>query len=86
MSLLLITERFFSVKIDLKYATDDNFTGAAIYSKALCYLHPDALECLKTAIHLAKELGYTIKIWDAFRPTEAQEQLWAHTPDINEKK
>lgn len=83
MSLIQITEKSHNLILDLKYATSDNFTGAPIYSKALCYLHPDGLKCLEIALHLAKEAGYSIKIWDAYRPSEAQWKLWEHTPDPN---
>jgi len=83
MPLIKITEQDFDVILDLKYATSDNFTGKPVYKKVLCYLHPDGINCLKKAISLAKELGYQLKIWDAFRPSEAQWKLWDHTPDPN---
>ena len=81
MSLVKITEAEFDVVLDIKYATSDNFTGKPIYKKPLCYIHPDGAECLKKAVSLAKELGYRIKIWDTFRPSEAQWIMWEHTPD-----
>ncbi len=77
-----ITEAAYGVKIDLKYATADNFTGKAVYTKnARCFLHEDAAEKLKTAIALADTQGYRFLIFDAFRPSEAQWKLWGHTPD-----
>ena len=44
-------------------------------------LHADAAKCLRKLITLAAGTGYRIKIFDAYRPQEAQEKLWAHTPD-----
>ena len=32
---------------------------------------------------MAKKLNLKLKIYDAFRPTEAQWKLWEHTPDEN---
>lgn len=81
MSLISITEANYPIKIDLKYATADNFTGKPVYQQALCFLHKEAITPLKKAIEIAHQLGYTLKIWDAYRPTEAQEALWAHTPN-----
>jgi len=81
MALLPITAASHDVEIDLRYATSDNFTGQPVYSRAACWLHPDALACLETAIGLAKEQGLRFRIFDAFRPQEAQRKLWAHTPD-----
>ena len=80
--LVEITEREYSVAIDLKYATADNFTGAPVYQKnARCFLHQEAAEKLRTAIRLADAQGYKFLIFDAYRPTEAQWKLWDHTPD-----
>ena len=33
------------------------------------------------AVELAAQLNLRIKVFDAFRPTEAQWKLWNHTPD-----
>ena len=71
----------FDVECDLKYATADNFTGKAVYRAALCYLHPDAARALRGAIALAAPLGLGFIVYDAFRPSEAQQKLWEHTPD-----
>ena len=71
----------YDVLIDIRYATDRNFTGKPVYGRGACYLHPEAAVCLKEAIRLAEVIGYRIKIFDAYRPTEAQWKLWEHTPD-----
>lgn len=82
MSLVEITPESYDVRIDLKYATADNFTGKRVYQKnAKCYLHVDAAAALKRAVALAKTQGYRLLILDAFRPSEAQWKLWEHTPD-----
>lgn len=71
----------FDVDISIAYATNDNFTGVPVYSRAGCYLHPEAADALQRAIARAARLGYRIKVFDAYRPTEAQWRLWNHTPD-----
>src|SRR5580693_7158060 len=81
MKLIDISSPDFDVKIDIKYATNDNFTGKPVYTRAGCYLHPQAAECLSKAITLARPLGMGFLIFDAFRPSEAQWKLWEHTPD-----
>lgn len=73
----------FDVELDLRYASSDNFTHAPIYKSAKAYLAPDAAKALKKAIELAASIGYRFKIFDAFRPQEAQAKLWDHTPDPN---
>jgi len=84
MKLVEITPQTHPVRIDLKYATADNFTGKPVYAgDARCYLNPHALGKLETAIKLADAQGYLFLIFDAYRPTEAQWKLWEHTPDPN---
>ena len=79
--LVEITEAGSGVEIDLLYATADNLTGSPIYRRAACYLHPDTAELLARAVELAAPLGYRLKIYDAFRPAEAQWVLWRYLPD-----
>jgi len=82
MDLIPISEADFNIKIDPKYATNDNFTGKAVYrATAKCYLHKEAAECLKKAVAIALPLGLKLLIFDAYRPSEAQWKLWEHTPD-----
>ena len=81
MSLVRISPPEFDVILEIAYATSNNFTGAPVYKKPDCYLHSVAAEHLRNAISYAKGMGYKLKIFDAYRPTEAQFALWEHTPD-----
>ena len=81
MALVEITPETHKVQIRLAYASSDNFTGRPIYARADCYLHADAEVLLRRAIELAAGIGLGILIFDAFRPSEAQWQLWNHRPD-----
>lgn len=71
----------FAVTLDIAYATARNITGKPVYRRPGCYLHPDAAEKLSRAIALAKPLGLSLKVFDAYRPTEAQWMLWNAKPD-----
>ncbi|MET4695054.1 D-alanyl-D-alanine dipeptidase [Endozoicomonas lisbonensis] len=79
--LVAITPETHDVTLSIAYASRDNFTGKAIYKKPLCYLHQDAVAGLEKAIDILSPLGLKLKIWDAFRPQEAQQLLFDHTPD-----
>lgn len=81
MTLIEIAPPDFDVALEIAYASPDNFTGKPVYARAGCYLHADAAKCLATAIALASAQGLRLKIFDAFRPSEAQWVLWEHTPD-----
>ena len=80
-SLVRVTPQSHDVVIELIYASDSNFTGRVIYDHPSCFLHPNAEACLRKAVTAARSLGFRLKIFDAFRPQEAQEALWAFAPD-----
>ncbi len=81
MLLVEIAPPAYPVELDIAYATDRNFTGRPIYRRAGCFLNPEAAGLLARAIDLAGRLGYRLKVFDAYRPTEAAWALWNHTPD-----
>ena len=81
MTLLEITPESHGVVLDIAYATPRNFTGKPVYARPGCYLHADAAAKLAQAVTLAKALGLRLKIFDAFRPSEAQWVLWNFRPD-----
>lgn len=81
MPLVPIDRPDYEVEIDLRYATDRNFTGRPVYARALPLLHQDAAAGLRRAIGLARSLGLRLKLFDLYRPPEAQWKLWHHTPD-----
>jgi D-alanyl-D-alanine dipeptidase len=79
--LIEIAPPAYDVLLELAYATPRNFTGKPIYRRASCFLNPEAAELLSRAAGLAAALGLKLKIFDAFRPAEAQWVMWNHTPD-----
>jgi len=81
MTLVEIAAPAFDVDFRIAYATADNFTGDPVYARAACYLHRDAADALQRAVELAAVHGLRLRIFDAFRPSEAQWVLWNHTPD-----
>lgn len=81
MALVPIRKPDYDVEIALAYATPANVTGKPVYSHARCYLHEEAAAALSRAIALAAPLGLRFKLFDAFRPTEAQWMLWNARPD-----
>jgi D-alanyl-D-alanine dipeptidase len=83
MPLVAIAPPDYPVLIDLRYATEDNITGKPVYGRQAAFLNEEAAEALSRAIALAAQLGYRFRIFDAFRPSEAQWVLWNHNPDPN---
>ena len=81
MTLIPIAPPAFDVELALAYATPDNVTGRPIYRHPRAYLHADAAAALARAVALARPLGCRLRIFDAYRPTEAQWVLWRAFPD-----
>ena len=50
------------------FATKDNLTGVSLYERDICLLQEATLAKLKKAQELFAIDGYTIKIYDAYRP------------------
>ena len=73
-----IKEYISGIKYDIKYATTDNFAKKKMYESQEQYLklQYQAIKKLKKAEELAQSQWLSIKIWDAYRPAEAQEALW----------
>ena len=69
------------IRVDLKYAGEDNFTGQVIYEFSTAYLRYGTAEKLAAVQEDLKELGLGLMIWDAFRPVTAQHRLWEVCPD-----
>ena len=81
MALVPVAPPDFDVEPAIAYATGENFTGRPVYARAACWLHADAAAALRRAIDLAGRQGLRFRLFDAFRPQEAQWVLWRHTPD-----
>lgn len=68
------------IYVELKYATPDNFTGHVIYNFTDPWLRYSSVQKLATAQSILREQGYSLVIWDAFRPHAAQHKLWEVYP------
>ena len=66
---------------ELRYATENNFTGQVIYDFEDVYLRWGTVKKLMLVSQDLEELGLYIKIWDGFRPVSAQFVLWEVCPD-----
>ncbi|BBK45257.1 D-alanyl-D-alanine dipeptidase [Allostella vacuolata] len=67
--------------VSLAYGTPDNLSGRPIYRNPICLLQTDAAEKLLRATGLARAIGLRLKVFDAYRPPEAQWRLWEACPD-----
>lgn len=80
---VLVNKYIPDIYVELMYATDNNFTGVRIYDFTDAYLRYGTVKKLANVQKELKEQGYSLKIWDAYRPFEAQQKLWEVYLDPN---
>ena len=80
---VLVKKYMPDIYVELMYATENNFTGVRIYDFTDAYLRYGTVKKLANVQKELKEQGYNLKIWDAYRPFEAQQKLWEVYPDPN---
>lgn len=69
--LINLEEHIPGIVLDIRYATDNNFTGEVIYNLPKAYARKPVADALKKAQADLKELGLGIKVFDAYRPYKA---------------
>lgn len=71
-----------SVRVELRYATPDNFMHRAVYPKiARCYLRVPVAAKLQAVQRELQGLGLGLKLFDCYRPLSVQKILWQVMPD-----
>jgi zinc D-Ala-D-Ala dipeptidase len=77
------------VKIDLRYATTQNFMSKDVYGDfRVAFLHREAAAMLARAVQALRRdhPGYCLLIFDALRPRSAQRVLWDHVKGTDEER
>lgn len=67
-------------KLDIRYATLNNFTGRAVYSEPRALLVSAAADYLVQAATAFRQKGLGIWVWDAYRPLSVTQLFWELTP------
>lgn len=70
-----------SIRLDIRYATANNFTKSKIYDCPRCLLRPDAAAAIVKANAALKAKGYSLKMFDCYRPRPYQQRLWDKVPN-----
>lgn len=80
--LVNIQELDSTILVDVRYATENNFTGQKLYETNKVYLIKEASESLvKVNQYLKKKYNLRLKIFDGYRPLSVQKKMWAIMPD-----
>ncbi len=78
---VLIADYIPTAKLEIAYATENNFTGQKIYTFSETYLRYGTVKKLLQASQELEKSGMGLIVWDAFRPISAQAKLWEIRPN-----
>jgi D-alanyl-D-alanine dipeptidase len=70
-----------SIKLDIRYATANNFTKSKIYDCPRCLLRPEAAKALVKAHKALQKKSLGLKMFDCYRPRPYQQRLWDKVPN-----
>jgi len=68
-------------KLDIRYATTNNFVKKQMYECPTCWLRPDAAVALKKVQEELKSKNYNLVLFDCYRPRPVQQELWDIMPN-----
>jgi zinc D-Ala-D-Ala dipeptidase len=74
-----------TIKLDIRYASHNNFLGTPVYTEARAFLERPAAEALVRANRELKTQGYGLIIHDGYRPWYVTKIFWDATPDDKKK-
>ena len=69
-----------TIKLDIRYATANNFVGRPLYPEARAFLQRPAAEALQRAHQKLRTQGYGLLIFDGYRPWVITKLFWDVTP------
>ncbi|MEZ4454478.1 MAG: M15 family metallopeptidase [Nannocystaceae bacterium] len=71
-----------TIRLDIRYATADNFVGEPLYACGRCFLRPAAAAALARAHAALRSRGYGgLLLFDCYRPRPVQQKMWDRVPD-----
>ena len=74
-----------TIKLDIRYATTNNFLSTPVYTQARAFLERPAAQALVLAHQQLREQGYGLIIHDGYRPWYVTKIFWDATPDDKKK-
>lgn len=69
-----------NIRVDIRYATADNFMKEPLYPEARCLLLAEVAERLSAVQKTLETRGFGLKIFDGYRPLSVQKKMWERFP------
>lgn len=74
-----------TIKLDIRYATDNNFLGKQVYPEARAFLQPEAAQAVVKVHKLLNKAGLGIVIYDGYRPWTITKLFWESVKEEHKK-
>lgn len=74
-----------TIKLDIRYATSNNFMKRRMYPQAAAFLQRPAADALVRAHRILARSGYGIVVFDGYRPWSVTLDFWKKTPRSKRK-
>src|SRR5687768_6450409 len=74
-----------TIKLDIRYATSDNFVGRPVYPEARAFLQKPAAKAVVRVHQKLKKQGLGIVIFDGYRPWTITKLFWDVVPEDKRK-
>ncbi len=71
------------IRLDIRYATPNNFLHQTVYPQARCFLRHDAAMAIDAVQKELETIGLGLKIFDGYRPLSVQKKMWQIMPDAH---
>ncbi|MEG5138953.1 MULTISPECIES: M15 family metallopeptidase [unclassified Microcoleus] len=72
-----------NIRLDIRYATANNFLKRKLYSQAKCALRSSVAQKLALVQTDLEKIGLGLKVYDCYRPFSVTKQMWEFLPDPN---
>lgn len=70
-----------TIKLDIRYATKNNFAGRAVYKQPRAFLQRPAAEAVVRVSQELRKQGYGLVVFDGYRPWSVTKVFWDITPE-----
>jgi D-alanyl-D-alanine dipeptidase len=74
-----------TIRLDIRYATTNNFMRRPMYAQAKAFLQRPAAEALVRAHRVLKNKGYGIVVFDGYRPWSVTKAFWDAASEAERK-
>jgi zinc D-Ala-D-Ala dipeptidase len=70
-----------TIRLDIRYATRNNFLGQPVYKQKRAFLQRPAAEALVRVNQKLRQQGFGLVVFDGYRPWAVTKKFWDATPE-----